>query len=254
MRMKSPFLLASLAALFLFSCGNDYNGPLITINEPLDGDVISLGTTLHVEAGFEDISALGQFKIELQGTHTDLINEMFLAYDTVLHIGSLSGSADSIHLHFVLPDTVLPGPYVLKVSALDELGNETTESRNLTFQKDLDTRAPVVTINSPVSMQALAGDTVQVNAGVVEKLSDNLTDGQLHYIEVYLQSASNAALIYNLGTYTHQNGFSGYYNSGVFARTFSIPGSAAAGNYYLYIVTRDIYYNRSENFVQVQLL
>gem|GEM_PF-4424917 len=241
-----------LPATVWFSCSNDVNPPLITLIEPNEGDVITVGTTLHVEADFEDAGELNMFKTELEGLHSDKLNEAFMVYDTVLHVGELSGSIDSEHMHFVIPDTVLPGPYLFTIYAMDEEGNESLMTRNLVFENDLDTRKPDVTINSPVSMQQLT-DSVTVNVTLSDLLSDNATQGQPHYLKIYLQGVSDPSFTFTLGTYTHQDNFGGYYNTAtdVFDRTFFLPGIISPGNYYLYIKARDVYFNTEELQVEI---
>lgn len=247
------YLLGFLLFPFLLtSCSTDKTGPLIILTEPGHQDIITVGTTLHFEADFEDASELFQYKIELNGKHVNTINEYFQSYDTVLHIGSLSGNTQFEHLHFIIPDTVLPGPYQLEVSALDEHGNQTVLPISLTFENDLDNRKPLITINSPTSLQSVSS-TISVDVSITEKLSDNITDGQLHYIHLFLQSTSDASQVFSLGTFTELSNFDGHYNSGVFNHVMTIPGSVSAGNYYLFVEARDRYFNQSESFVEIQI-
>lgn len=248
MKKISGWLLALLVVFY--SCGSDTQGPEITISEPSDEDVVTLGTTLHFESDFSDVSNLSQYKVQLEGVHQNLVNEYFQVWDTVLQVGSLAGTSQFVHEHFMVPDTILPGPYLMTVSALDELGNETVMYINLTFEKDLDTRAPVVVINTPVSAQTVTG-TIAVDLSITEKLSDNSTDGTLHYINASLFSVATPSLYFDLGTFTDSNNFNGGYSSGTFTHTFTIPSNVTPDTYNLVIVARDIYYNSTTNFVQV---
>ena len=144
--MKKIFLLAIilLVGLAFSNCKHDEtNGPVITLEEPEEGQPFTAGSKhgVHMEFDLEDESGLNQYKIDIHygggHTHSQSLQTQSLpeqsradwsfqkTYDDAkglikhqVHVHS-----DSIHLNATL------GEYHLGIAATDVHGNETTVYR-----------------------------------------------------------------------------------------------------------------------------
>lgn len=131
----------TLAAIFFItSCSNDKNTdtekPVIILNNPKEGEIITPGTVIHFDADFSDNEALGSYKIDIHNasdghTHRDLTtdtNAPWIFNESYTIEGDLKNT--HIHKHIAVPTEItagLPikeGAYHLGVYLTDKAGNQ----------------------------------------------------------------------------------------------------------------------------------
>ena len=128
---KSILGLGILAIMVLVACEDDepidITAPTITMEEPVMGEQIEAGGTIHFDALFEDDVELATFSINIHNnfdghSHGRIevtpfeFNESF----------TLTGRSDDVHEDIAIATDATAGPYHLTVEAIDAAGNSTT--------------------------------------------------------------------------------------------------------------------------------
>lgn len=243
------------AAALFFSCAQENLVPNVTINNPIEMQVFQVGSSLPVTATSVDDRGMSQTKIEVIPRHTDTVPGLstFVAFYDIT-VQNTPGTNATPGSTFTIPTDALPGPYMIKVSSLDNGGNEGVATVNIIIENALDTRNPTASFNLPLAASTHTG-SLQVDALITDKMSDLITDGTIEYIRVKLVKVTDNSIVYELGTFTGLNNFAGTYNanSGVFQKTFALSGNIESGDYYVVLKTRDIYFNSTEIQVQINI-
>jgi hypothetical protein len=251
---KIKFLAVIITVLLLQACSNDSEKPVITINEPTNGETFDVGDEIHVDFNITDNDELNQFKIDIHGSHDGhthgKLAEILPAFDTII-IENISGNSINRHIHIDIPNGVWPGPYHVIIYATDKSGNENMEEVDITIRNPIDLLAPSITITAPANGSTLSS-SFTVNASITDKLSDGVTDGEIRRIEVKLKKGAQT---FDLGDFDESTNFSSAFNpsNGAFARTFNIPSGIGSGAAELEVEAYDSYFNKAHAHIDVTL-
>jgi hypothetical protein len=126
--MKNFFFLTVLSLLLIMvSCGGD-SGPEINLTSPSDGDTFLVGGTISLGGTVTDDTEVSALSIVLTGdVVTTYTIDLSAATDrTTINLASIQALA--------IDTTVIPGDYVLTITATDNDSNSTEESLDLTIQ------------------------------------------------------------------------------------------------------------------------
>jgi hypothetical protein len=126
--MKNFFFLTVLSlSLIMVSCGGD-SGPEINLTSPSDGDTFLVGGTISLGGTVTDDTEVSALSIVLTGdVVTTYTIDLSAATDrTTINLASIQALA--------IDTTVIPGDYVLTITATDNDSNSTEESLDLTIQ------------------------------------------------------------------------------------------------------------------------
>lgn len=119
---KLIYLSVCLGLAALTSCGDDENGPAITITSPGDGDTFMINDTMTLSLQVTDDIDIATIGIDIPG----LVS---------VTVDGLDGDADT---NVPLTDFVATGPnagdFTVTVSATDNDGNASSESVDITIQ------------------------------------------------------------------------------------------------------------------------
>jgi hypothetical protein len=252
--MKPIFKYTILAALtgLLASCASDTEKPVVTIHEPANNEIVEVGSEIHVDFEITDNDALKQFKIDIHGGHDGhthgKLSAILPPFDTII-VENISGIAVDRHIHIDVPTNAWPGPYHVIVYATDQSGNEGKAEADITIRNSIDVLAPVVTITSP-SDGATLNNPFTVTATITDKLSDNITDGEIRMIEVKLVKGNQEV---SLGKFDEVSNFNNAFNqaNGQFSRSFNLPSGISSGTWELEIEAYDSYFNHSHAHIDV---
>lgn len=251
-------LLRQTGALFLFvalliSCANDSLPPLITMENPKDGEKIHSGMHMAIDLHFSDNDNLRQYKLDLHsaadghahGKQTAILPE----FDTLI-IGNLNGMEQTVNLNIHIPNHARSGEYHLTVFALDYSGNEGQLTRILHIYNTQDTIAPVITITAPAN-GATFQQQLQVEAHITDKRSDG-SDGALGSITVRLVRIDSPTQVHTLGNFHQNDQFADAFNptTGLFSKNFPISG-IASGEYRLELLVMDETGNMAEQEITI---
>lgn len=138
-------LFAITSSLLMTSCNNDDDAiavildtekPTITLNDPVDDEVIAPGSDIHFDAVFTDNVELASYKVDIHDASDGHTHGRGLADETTnpwSHNQSWQIEAGlktkSVHHHIAVPTTVngkpiKEGHYHLGVFCIDKAGNE----------------------------------------------------------------------------------------------------------------------------------
>ncbi len=249
---KFNYFLAIAIAIIFQACSKDSEKPVITINEPTNGETFNVGDEIHVDFTITDNDELNQFKIDVHGSHDGhthgKLAEILPAFDTII-IENVNGSSVNRHIHIDIPNGIWPGPYHVIIYATDKSGNENMEEVDITIRNPIDLLAPTITITAPTDGSTLAS-SFTVNATITDKLSDGVTDGEIRRIEVKLVKGSQT---FDLGDFDESTNFSSAFSqsTGAFARTFNIPSGIGSGAAELEVEAYDSYFNKAHAHINV---
>lgn len=253
--IKKLKYLATISIAFIFqACSNDSEKPVITINEPSNGEIFNVGTEIHIDFTITDNDELNQFKIDIHGSHDGhthgKLAEILPAFDTII-IENVTGNNINRHIHVDIPSGIWPGPYHVIIYATDKSGNEGMEEVDITIRNPIDLLAPNITITAPADGSTLSS-SFTVNATITDKLSDGVTDGEIRRIEVKLKKGTQT---FDLGDFDESTNFSSAFSqaTGAFARTFNIPSGIGSGAAELEIEAYDSYFNHAHAHIDVIL-
>ncbi len=254
--MKPIYKYTMLIAIsgVLASCASDTEKPVVTIHEPANSEIIEVGTEIHLDFNITDNDALKQFKIDIHGAHDGhthgKLSAILPPFDTII-VENISGTAVDRHIHIDVPSNAWPGPYHVMVYATDQSGNEGKAEVDITIRNSIDVLAPAVTITSP-SNGATLSNPFNVTATITDKLSDNVTNGEIRMIEVKLVKGNEEV---SLGKFDEVSNFSGAFvqATGQFSRSFNIPSNVTSGSWELEIEAYDSYFNYSHAHIDVSI-
>ncbi len=143
------FVLSAIMCVSFSACDEDEadtTKPVITLDEPEDGDSLRIGESVHFEADFSDDEALGSYLIEIHnnfdGHNHKVSSSQTRSEETVPF--SLKKSYDlsnlrNTHVHhhdIVIPENATPGAYHLVVYCTDAAGNQSMVARDIILSHD----------------------------------------------------------------------------------------------------------------------
>lgn len=143
------FVLSAIMCVSFSACDEDEadtTKPVITLDEPEDGDSLRIGESVHFEADFSDDEALGSYLIEIHnnfdGHNHKVSSSQTRSEETVPF--SLKKSYDlsnlrNTHVHhhdIVIPENATPGAYHLVVYCTDAAGNQSMVARDIILSLD----------------------------------------------------------------------------------------------------------------------
>ena len=142
MKTKNKFSIVCLiviSSIFFYSCENNEDGdtekPVINLIEPMEGDVLKIGSDIHFEMELSDNVMLKSYKVEIHSN-----------FDGHVHVRSIASTVDftfnkswdipqknaAVHHHEIeIPENTTPGNYHLVVYCTDVAGNESHIARNI---------------------------------------------------------------------------------------------------------------------------
>ena len=138
------FVLSAIMCVSFSACDEedaDTTKPVITLDEPEDGDSLRIGESVHFECDFSDDEALGSYLIEIHNNF-DGHGHKTRADETVPF--SIKKSYDlnnlrNTHVHhhdIVISDNATPGAYHLVVYCTDAAGNQSMVARDIILSHD----------------------------------------------------------------------------------------------------------------------
>jgi len=138
------FVLSAIMCVSFSACDEedaDTTKPVITLDEPEDGDSLRIGESVHFECDFSDDVALGSYLIEIHNNF-DGHGHKTRADETVPF--SIKKSYDlsnlrNTHVHhhdIVISDDATPGAYHLVVYCTDAAGNQSMVARDIILSHD----------------------------------------------------------------------------------------------------------------------
>lgn len=118
----------------------DKQAPVIKVEEPENGDTLSVGHPIHFEVNFSDNEHLASYKVDIHNNfnghhhHHKAEKEPFFFQKT----WSLNGqrSAHVHHHEIAVPEDAHPGNYHFMVYCVDEAGNESFVTRDIVLSTD----------------------------------------------------------------------------------------------------------------------
>ena len=131
--MKNSLIAMLFGSVILFTSCNDDNDPVdvtaptITMEEPVYGEMIEAGGTLHFDALFEDDVQLATFNIDIHENFDGHAHGRIAVAPFVYEQSfPLTGLLDDVHEDIEISSDATAGPYHLTVEAIDAAGNSTT--------------------------------------------------------------------------------------------------------------------------------
>ena len=124
----------------------DTTKPVITLDEPEDGDSLRIGESVHFECDFSDDEALGSYLIEIHnnfdGHGHKISSSQTRSEDTEAFYFKKSYDISNLrntHVHhhdIVIPENATPGAYHLIVYCTDAAGNQAMVARDIILSHD----------------------------------------------------------------------------------------------------------------------
>ncbi|MBQ6561284.1 MAG: DUF4625 domain-containing protein [Paludibacteraceae bacterium] len=124
----------------------DTTKPVITLDEPEDGDSLRIGESFHFECDFSDDEALGSYLIEIHnnfdGHGHKISSSQTRGEDTEAFYFKKSYDISNLrntHVHhhdIVIPENATPGAYHLIVYCTDAAGNQAMVARDIILSHD----------------------------------------------------------------------------------------------------------------------
>lgn len=213
---------------------NDLEKPIVTIDSPVDNQVVYTADDLRLVATLTDNTGLLQYKLVLTGI--DSLNDV--GADSTSHLIFIEGVPNAekaiyIDEYVLLSDTTFNGFYRLTLTCIDVEGNEAIrDTVSIEIKNSIDSEPPVFNAAGPVS-----GDTLTFGEGF--SITGNVTDSQsLIYSDIYVGRTDGSHEILTFG-------FSGIVNNTVdydgIGWYFQVDSTWKQGAYQMYITAWDNY-------------
>jgi len=149
--MKTKTILAVLSLLtftILFNaCSDDDSDttkPVITLNAPIEGAVLKIGSNIHFDMDLEDNEMLRSYKVEIHSnfdghghTKADAGETVDFSFNRTWDVSG-NKSKHEHHHDIAIPENATPGAYHFMVYCTDEAGNESYVARSITLSYDGD--------------------------------------------------------------------------------------------------------------------
>ena len=233
--MRQVLIALSFLGL-LASCQmeDDVEKPVVSIESPVDNQIVYTADGLRLVATLTDNTGLLQYKLVLTGI--DSLNDV--GADSTSHLIFIEGVANSekaiyIDDYISLSDTTFNGFYRLTLTCIDVEGNEAIrDTVAIRIRNSIDSEPPVINALGPV-----AGDTLSFGEGF--SITGNVTDSQsLIYSDIYVGRTNGSHEILTFG-------FSGIVNNTVdydgIGWYFQVDSTWNEGAYHMYITAWDNY-------------
>lgn len=143
------FVLSAIMCVSFSACDEDEadtTKPVITLDEPEDGDSLRIGESVHFECDFSDDEALGSYLIEIHnnfdGHGHKISSSQTRGEDTEAFYFKKSYDIINLrntHVHhhdIVIPENATPGAYHLIVYCTDAAGNQAMVARDIILSHD----------------------------------------------------------------------------------------------------------------------
>lgn len=143
------FVLSAIMCVSFSACDEedaDTTKPVITLDEPEDGDSLRIGESVHFECDFSDDEALGSYLIEIHnnfdGHGHKISSSQTRGEDTEAFYFKKSYDISNLrntHVHhhdIVIPENATPGAYHLIVYCTDAAGNQAMVARDIILSHD----------------------------------------------------------------------------------------------------------------------
>ena len=143
------FVLSAIICVSFSACDEDEadtTKPVITLDEPEDGDSLRIGECVHFECDFSDDEALGSYLIEIHnnfdGHGHKISSSQTRGEDTEAFYFKKSYDISNLrntHVHhhdIVISDDATPGAYHLIVYCTDAAGNQAMVARDIILSHD----------------------------------------------------------------------------------------------------------------------
>lgn len=143
------FVLSAIMCVSFSACDEDEadtTKPVITLDEPEDGDSLRIGESVHFECDFSDDEALGSYLIEIHnnfdGHGHKISSSQTRGEDTEAFYFKKSYDISNLrntHVHhhdIVIPENATPGAYHLIVYCTDAAGNQAMVARDIILSHD----------------------------------------------------------------------------------------------------------------------
>lgn len=143
------FVLSAIMCASFSACDEDEadtTKPVITLDEPEDGDSLRIGESVHFECDFSDDEALGSYLIEIHnnfdGHGHKISSSQTRGEDTEAFYFKKSYDISNLrntHVHhhdIVIPENATPGAYHLIVYCTDAAGNQAMVARDIILSHD----------------------------------------------------------------------------------------------------------------------
>ncbi len=215
-------------------CGSSFNNVL----------KIPVGDTLKFTFLFKAANPLSQYKIDAHANF-DCHDHGKSAEWTVIKMGDLTGSEQTITEQFAIPVNVAEGNYHFMIRLLDIYGYEAeTKEFNVIIYNPIDTENPEVTINSPANLSTLVkGSQVSFQGLITDNYS--LEGGKFQFMFTDSQNT-----LYNLNEEFYPTGTNTSYSINF---NYTIGSFIPTGQGYFTIKAFDSVNNFSTKIVNVTI-
>jgi len=230
------YLILSILAVGCIEL-DDKDKPVVLIDSPLDGDVITTDAGLRLLATLTDNTGLLQYKIVITGI--DSLNDV--GADSTFSITLIHGISDKpetflLDYLIALDDTTFNGHYQLTLSCVDVEGNEAVRDTVLfRIKNSIDHEPPIIT----VSVDGMnAGDTLTF--GQIISPRGFITDSQsLIYADIFIGRANFSDTVrYNAFTWIENNNIDFTNN---YLWWHNVDSTWSQGAYHIYYTAWDNY-------------
>jgi len=127
MKIKIILIVSAFAIVTLTACKKDKENPSITISEPINLSLHSIGSELHIAVSFEDDRELKSYHIHIGNEAGEFMPEFDLEFGA-----DISGKKYDFHEYYDTP-TGIDSVYYLHVEVTDAEGKTSTDKVMLEF-------------------------------------------------------------------------------------------------------------------------
>jgi hypothetical protein len=212
---------------------DDNENPEVTIESPLEGEIVTTDSNLRLVATLTDNTGLIQYKITINGI--DSLNG--IGVDSTLSVIYIDGVPDKVETFYLdqlieLDDTTFNGHYELTLSTVDVEGNESLRDTVLfQIKNSIDSESPVISAGGPTTDTLFFGNGFSPN-GVI-------TDSQsLIYATVYIGKVNGSDTLHSFEFPVIQNNEVSFDSGQAF---WQVDSTWVQGEYHIYYTAWDNY-------------
>lgn len=136
------FILSLVTVLSVFTaCSDENEGPVIQLNEPTEGAILMIGSSICLDMDLSDDEMLSSYKVEIHSNFDGHAHTRAEDDTTPFHFQKSWSIADQknakIHHHEIeIPENATPGNYHLMVYCTNVEGLESHVARGIVLSHD----------------------------------------------------------------------------------------------------------------------
>lgn len=130
MRHTKNWLMMALALPVMYACDEsdtvDTTAPEIVLEDPINGEAVAAGSTMHVHGDLSDNEGLATYSLTIHGNFDGHAHGRVLAQFAFSESYEAEGTSAHIEQEIAIDATATAGPYHFIVEAIDAAGNATS--------------------------------------------------------------------------------------------------------------------------------